>query len=77
LPLPTYNMLYRHLGGDRRFAAGARHPGANGDSGGFVAPLPALGELDDGVANSAQPPRQRAALDAFLPVPGLTVQDWR
>jgi len=30
-------------------------------------PLPALGELEYGVANSAQPPRQRAALDAFLP----------
>lgn len=30
-------------------------------------PLPALGELEYGVAHSAQPARQRAALDAFLP----------
>ena len=34
---------------------------------GLWLPLPALGELEYGVANSAQPSRQRAALDAFLP----------
>ncbi len=34
---------------------------------GLWLPLPALGELEYGVAKSAQPPRHRAVLDAFLP----------